>query len=103
MNSLITNYFSELSVFDITIHIIAIIGGILLTYAVFLEAERRQDLVFLFAGACLMVYAIWLQNIIFILAMGGLMFASAFEFIEIMLGIHKHGLEEIEKYKYIKK
>jgi len=102
MNYLLS-IFPDMTLIDWVVHIVALLGGILLTYAVFLEAERRQDLVFLLAGACLMVYAIWLQNIILILTMGGFMFASGFEFIEIMIGIHKHGPEAMEKYKYPKK
>lgn len=84
---------------DLAAHVVALLGGILLTYAVFLEAERRQDIVFFLAGACLMVYALWLKNIIFIFALGGFMFASLFEFVEIMIGIHKHGRALQERYK----
>jgi hypothetical protein len=71
-------------------------------YSVFLEAERRQDFVFLLAGACLMVYAIWLHNTILIIAFAGFMVASLFELVEILVGIHKHGSELPEKFKYKK-
>lgn len=96
------SFFPEMTLVDLIIHVVAIIGAILLTYAVFLEAERRQDLVFLLGSVCLFIYALWLGNKIFMIAMGGLIFASAFEFIEIMVGIHKHGPEMMEKYKYPK-
>lgn len=95
----IFSHIPQMSGIDLVVHVVALLGGVLLTYAVFLEAERRQDAVFFLAGACLMVYALWLKNIIFILALGGFMFASLMEFVEIMVGIHKHGRILQEKYK----
>jgi hypothetical protein len=58
--------------FDIIMNVIAGLGAILLTYGVFLEAERRQDAVFIIASGCLLVYSVWIGNKIFSLAMIGL-------------------------------
>ncbi len=76
--------------FDIIMNVVAGLGAILLTYGVFLEAERRQDAVFILASACLLVYSLWLGNKIFSLAMIGLFVGSWIELIEILTGHHKH-------------
>lgn len=75
---------------DIIIHVVAMLGVLLITYAVFLEAEKRQDFVFLIGGMCLMVYALSLKSPIFVLAMLGLITASTYEIIQIMRGKHHH-------------
>ena len=75
---------------DTIINVVAGLGVILLTYGVFLEAERRQDLVFIVGSACLLVYSLWIGNKIFSLAMAGVMIGSLIELIEILTGKHKH-------------
>ncbi len=72
------------------IYIIAALGVLLHIYGVFLETERRQDLVFWIAGACLFVYATYIQEKVFAIAMFGFAAASMIKFIEIMLGVHHH-------------
>jgi hypothetical protein len=86
------NLFSALPLplLDIVINVVAGLGAILLTYGVFLEAERRQDAVFIIASGCLLVYALWVGNKIFSLAMIGLFVGSWIELIEILLGKHHH-------------
>ncbi len=83
------------------VYIVAALGIILLTYAIFLETERRQDLVLFIGAACLFVYALTIPNRIFMIAMAGIMLASAVEFIEILIGLHKEGgkhtLKKIKK------
>ncbi len=74
----------------IVMNVIAGLGAILLTYGVFLEAERRQDAVFIIASGCLLVYALWIGNKIFALAMTGLFVGSLIELIEILTGKHHH-------------
>ena len=74
--------------FDIVLNILGGLGAILITYAVFLEHETRQDLVLAIGAFCLLVYALWIGNIIFSLAMGGLFLASMVEFVEIIIGLH---------------
>lgn len=87
------------SLLDIIMNVVAGLGAILLTYAIFLEAERRQDALFVVSSACLLVYALWVGNKIFSVAMAGVMIASFIELIEIMTGRHLHGTEMVEEYK----
>ncbi len=75
---------------DTIMNVVAGLGAILLTYGVFLEAERRQDAVFIVASACLLVYSLWIGNKIFSIAMAGLFIGSAVELAEILTGKHKH-------------
>ena len=81
------------------VYVVASVGIILLTYSIFLEVERRQDLVMLLGACCLLVYALFIRNIIFSLAMTGIAIGSLIEFIEIYLGLHKHSPEDLERYK----
>ena len=75
---------------DIVMNVVAALGAILLTYGVFLEAERRQDAVFIIASACLLIYALWVGNKIFSIAMIGLFIGSWIELVEILTGHHHH-------------
>ncbi len=79
-----------LPLLDIIMYVVATIGVILLTYGVFLEAERKQDAVFIIASGCLLVYALWINSIIFALAMASLFIGSWIELIEILRGKHHH-------------
>ena len=85
---------------EITVNVVACLGAIMVVYAIFLEAEKRQDAVLAIGALCLMVYAIWIGNTIFSVAMGGMALASFIEFIEIMAGRHLHSTEMVEKYKH---
>jgi len=82
--------FPNMPLIDIIIYVVAGIGALLLTYGVFLEAERRQDAVFIIASACLLVYSLWIGNTIFSIAMAGLLVGSLIELAEILTGKHKH-------------
>lgn len=84
---------------DVVMNVVAGLGAIILTYGVFLEAERRQDAVFIIASACLLAYAVWIGNKIFSLAMAGLLVGSLIELAEILAGSHQHDESMIEKYK----
>ena len=84
---------------DIMVNVVAGLGAILIIYGIFLEAERRQDAIFVVGSGCLLVYALWIGNTIFSVAMGGFMLASFIELVEIMLGRHVHSNELVEEYK----
>lgn len=84
---------------DIIVNVVAGLGAILLTYAIFLEAERRQDIVFMIGAGCLLVYALWIGNTIFSIAMAGVFIGSFIELVEILLGRHVHSTDMVEKYK----
>ena len=73
---------------DIVMNVVAGLGAILLTYAIFLEAEKRQDAVFVIGAGCLLVYALWIGNTIFSIAMAGMAIGAFIELVEIMLGRH---------------
>lgn len=83
-------------------YIMGAIGAILLAYGVFLEQERRQDLVTMIGALCLLVYALYIGNKLFMIAMAGLALASLVEFIEIYVGLHRHNKEDLKKYKQLK-
>jgi hypothetical protein len=76
-----------------------ILCSILLMYAVFIEQEHRQDLMRLLGTGGLFWYAVYINNLIFMIAMAGIAIASAIEFVEIYLGLHKHGPEDLKRYK----
>lgn len=84
---------------DIIMNVAAGLGAILITYAIFLEAERRQDAVFTIGAGCLLVYALWIGNTIFSVAMAGLTVGAFIELIEILIGRHMHSEEMVSKYK----
>lgn len=78
-------------------HILGIAGAILITYGVFLEVERRQDIVKFLGALCLFLYGMFAQDIIIMIAMAGLGLASLIELIEIMMGLHKHAPDNLKK------
>lgn len=84
---------------EIMMNVVAGLGAILITYAIFLEAERRQDAVFTVGAACLLIYALWIGNKIFSIAMAGLALGAFIELIEIMMGKHTHSQELVSEYK----
>ncbi len=85
---------------EIIFNILASLGAIMMIYAIFLEAEKKQDAVLAIGAVCLMTYAIWIGNKIFMVAMGGVAVASLIELIEIISGRHLHSTEMVEKYKH---
>jgi len=87
------------SVAETWIFVGAGISIILMMYAVFIEKENRQDLIRLVGTGGLLIYALYIQNLIFIIAMGAIAVASLVEFVEIMLGLHKHSPEDLARYK----
>ncbi len=84
------------------IYVVAFLGSLLLAYGVFLETERRQDLVFFLGATCLLVYAVYIESLIFVIAMGTFALNSMIEFIEILVGLHKHDPEQLKRIKKLK-
>lgn len=74
---------------EIIITVIAALGAILLTYGIFLKTEKRQDIILLIGALCLLIYALYIGNLLFTIAMSGLALATFVEFIEIVFGLHK--------------
>lgn len=79
---------------EMFINILAILGSLLLAYAVYLEAEKKQDLVFVLGSAALFTYAFWIGNKIFALAMAAIFLISGRELIQIWRGKHTHSTEQ---------
>jgi len=71
------------------ITIVAVLGALLITYSIFLKTVKRQDVILFIGSFCLLIYAFYIGNTIFIIAMTGLMLASFIEFIEILIGLHE--------------
>jgi hypothetical protein len=88
---------------EIIMNVVASLGAILVTYGVFIESERKQDIIFTIGAACLLVYALWVGNTILSVAMAGLSIGSFIELVEIMLGRHVHSQELVEQYKHPEK
>ena len=74
---------------EIIITIVTTLGAILITYGIFLKTEKRQDVIIFIGAICLLIYALYIGNLIFTVAMTGLFLASFVEFMEIVLGLHK--------------
>lgn len=72
-------------ILEIIITVVAALGAILLTYGIFLKVEKRQDVIIFIGAFCLLIYALFIGNLLFIIAMAGLSLASLVEFIEIIL------------------
>lgn len=85
---------------EIVITVVAGLGAILLTYAIFLESERHQDATITVGAGCLLVYALWIGNKIFTVAMAGIMIGAFIELLEILFGRHIHSKELIEEYEH---
>lgn len=83
--------------------VVGALGGVLLTYSVFIERENRQDLVRIIGGLAMMVYALSIQNLMFTVVMAAIAITSAVEFVEIYLGLHKHAPHELGRLKKMSK
>ena len=87
------------SLMNAIIFIVAGLGAVLLTYSVFIEKEDRSDLVRAIGALALFVYAISINNVIFMIALGGTALASLVEFVEIYLGLHHHSPRDLAEFK----
>jgi hypothetical protein len=90
------------SLTETIVYVVAFLGALLLSYGVFLEVERRQDLVFFLGASCLLVYAVYIGSLIFVIAMGAFALNSMIEFIEILVGLHKHDPLQLKRVKTLK-
>ena len=75
---------------DTLVQMVALLGALLLGYGVYLEAEKSQDAVFVVGSACLLVYALWINNVVFIFAMAVIFLMAGRELVQIMRGKHVH-------------
>jgi len=84
------------------LYVVAGLGIVLITYGIFLERERRQDIVIMLGALCLLDYAIYIHNTVFIVAMACITVSSFIELVEILIGIHKHTEVDLKNYKDLK-
>jgi len=75
------------------------VGIFLLFYATFIELEHRQDLIRILGAAALLLYAIVNGNTALTWVAGAIFLGSAIQFIEILLGLHKHSPEDLKRYQ----
>ncbi|PIT86047.1 MAG: hypothetical protein COU33_05310 [Candidatus Magasanikbacteria bacterium CG10_big_fil_rev_8_21_14_0_10_43_6] len=87
------------SLAEIFIYVGAYLGIIFLVYAIFIEQEFRQDLIRMLGAGGIMIYGLYIENSIVTIAMAAVMGASLIEFLEILVGLHKHGPEDLKRYK----
>ncbi len=88
-SSILSKLNPTMSLVEVIVYVVAGLGAILVAYAVFLKKEKLQDVLLLIGSACLIVYSLYIQNLIFLLAMSGLFLASMVEWLEILSGLHK--------------
>jgi len=67
-----------------------ILGGLLLAYSQFVEMEHRRDLIRILGAGGLFVYSYYIGNTIFMLTSGAIGLSALVEFVEILVGVHKH-------------
>jgi hypothetical protein len=95
------NYFAGLPMpfIDIAVYVVGFMGALALAYAVLLEAEKKQDAVFVVASASLFVYGLLRGDKIIMLAMGLMFLVAGREMIQILRGKHKHSTDMVKEYK----
>lgn len=85
------------SFLEIAVTVVGFMGALALAYAVLLEAEKRQDAVFVVASASLFVYGLVKSDYIVMFAMGLMFLVAGRELIQIMRGKHVHSTEQTQK------
>ncbi len=83
----------------IAVTVVGIMGALALMYAILLEEERRQDVVFVVGAASLLVYALLRHDPVFIFATLGIFLIAGRELIQILRGKHHHTVEDMRKYE----
>jgi len=60
-----------------------IAGLLLISYGLWIQREKRQNIVFMIGGACLLAYSIFLGDIIFVLLQCVFIISALLEFIKL--------------------
>lgn len=90
----------SLTYVELATYIVGFMGALALMYAVLLEAEKRQDAVFVIGSASLFVYALARLDYILMLAMAGMFLVAGRELIQIMRGKHVHSTDQVKTYEH---
>jgi|SRR3989338_5328608 len=88
------------SFIEIAAVVVGFMGALALGYAVLLEAEKRQDAVFVVASASLFVYGLLKGDYIIMFSMGLMFLVAGRELVQIMRGKHHHNTSQVEKYEH---
>jgi len=75
------------------------VGIFLLFYATFVELEHRQDLIRILGAAAILLYALVHGNVALTWVSGAIFLGSSIQFVEILLGLHKHSPEDLKRYQ----
>jgi len=96
---LLENILPNLPLIDINffMSVLGVICTFFVVYGFFLETEKRQDIFFMIGFFGLFIYAVYITNPIFILTSLGIFCAATIEFIEMVVGIHKHEKYDLKK------
>lgn len=65
--------------FEEIARLLGIVGLLLITWGIFAKSEKQQDWIFVAGGACLLLYSIYLQDLIFIILQTVFILASLYE------------------------
>jgi uncharacterized membrane protein HdeD (DUF308 family) len=82
-----------------TFIVLAILGGIALIYATFVEREQKQDIIRALGAFLTIPYLIYTENTLMTIIQIGIGIAALIEFFEISLGLHRHTKKDLKSYK----
>lgn len=63
--------------------ILGAIGLVLISIGIWVRRERRQDLIFILGGVCLLIYSIYREDWVFIVLQVVFIFSVLYEFIKL--------------------
>lgn len=78
------------SLLEIILVVLGVLGMLLMAYGIFLEREKSQDAVFALGSLFLAIYSVVIHNSIFTIVFVVFFLGSAWEYIRIVTGKHKH-------------
>ena len=74
-----------------------IVCTFLIIYGLFLESEKRQDILYIIGFFGLFIYALFISSPVFVFTCLGMFVAATVELIEIMMGIHQQEKYDLKK------
>jgi len=82
---------------EIILLALAIVCTFLIIYGLFLESEKRQDILYIIGFFGLFIYALFISSPVFVFTCLGMFVAATVELIEIMMGIHQQEKYDLKK------
>jgi len=83
-----------------TFIVLAVLGGILLVYAVFVERELQHDLLRAIGAFTIIPHTLYTGNTLLSVIFAAVSAASLLEFFEIFVGFHRHTKQDIRAYRH---